>query len=383
MNPLLSAISPSVIRAINDRKRPDAIDLGMGQPLLPPDMGPLRQALDWVERNGCPYSQNSGFPELRAAIAEHFRYPGLDTSDSAIVTIGSQEALYLAIKALLDPSSDEALVVGPCFPAYAKLCTLEGAAVREVQLDAATGFAADAERVLSAVGPQTRLILLASPNNPTARIWPEAELARLASGLLRSPKPIYLLVDEVYRDLYYTAAPPVSAARFYPRTLVASSLSKSCALTGLRLGWLLVPAEARAAILKVHQLVVSCAGTLAQRAALAIFAQPDRLAAHRPHYIAQQRRLCATLDELGIDYIRPEGTFYCLARLHGPWAADSMQFTLTLLERHNVVVIPGSAFGIEGFIRLSFVAPPEELSTGLARIAELLSSPNQAAVNRV
>src|SRR4051812_35063750 len=103
MNQLLESIPPSVIRAINDRKRPGAIDLGMGEPILRPDMGPLHKAMAWVDENGCPYSPNAGFPELRRAIAEHFRYPGLDRSDSALVTIGSQEALYAAVKALLNP----------------------------------------------------------------------------------------------------------------------------------------------------------------------------------------------------------------------------------------------------------------------------------------
>lgn len=383
MNPLFKGIAPSVIRAINDRKRPGALDLGMGQPLLKPDMGPLRQALGWVEENGCPYSPNAGLPELRRAIAEHFRYPGLDTADAALVTIGSQEALYLAVKGLLDPTQDQALAIGPTFPAYAKICEMEGVRCDEVLLDPATGFAADAERVLAAVGPKTRLVFLATPNNPTARIWPEEELIKLGQGLLERSKAagstIYLLADEVYRELYYTPAPPPAAARFYPHTLVAGSLSKNCALTGLRLGWLLVPAEARSALYKAHQLVVSCADTIAQRAALTIFEQPERLLAHRPHYVAQQQALCRILDELGLEYVRPEGAFYCLLRLPegSPWAGRSMDFAMALLEQENVVVIPGSAFAIEGWLRISYVAPPEVLAAGLAKVAGLLSSRNR------
>lgn len=378
MNPIFKGIAPSVIRAINDRKRPGAIDLGMGQPLLKPDMAPLRQALDWVAQNGCPYMPNAGDPALRQAIARHYRYPGLDTPESVVITIGSQEALYLAVKALLDPGRDEVLIIGPAFPAYAKICEMEGVAVREVMLDPQAGFAADAGRVLAAVGPRTRLVILATPNNPTGRIWPEEELIRLGQGLLErsSERTIYLLVDEVYRDLYYTPAPTPAAARFYPHTLVAGSLSKNCALTGLRLGWLMMPAETQAAIYKAHQLVVSCVDTIAQRAALAIFEQPERLGAHRPHYVAQQQALCQILDELGLAYLRPEGAFYCLLQLpaSSPWAGRSMDFAMTLLERENVVVIPGSAFEIEGWLRISYVAPPAELAVGLGKVSGLLSS---------
>jgi aspartate/methionine/tyrosine aminotransferase len=376
MNPLLKNIAPSAIRAINDRKRPGAIDLGLGEPLLKPDMAPLENAMAWVAQNGCPYSPNAGFAELRSAVAEHFRYPGLDTAEAALITIGSQEALYVAIKALLDPATDDALVVGPAFPAYAKLCHMEGVAVSEVMLDPARDFAPDAERVLAAVTPRTRLIVIGTPNNPTARIWPESELLRLSEGLLRKKQPPYLLVDEVYRDLYYTQTPPPSAARFYPRTLVVGSLSKSCALTGLRLGWLLMPAEVQSPIYKVHQLAVSCAGTLAQRAALAIFAEPSRLTSHRAHYVAQQAEVCAVLEQLGLSYIRPEGSFYCLVRLRGAFARDSMKLTMTLLEQDNVVVIPGSVFGdaSEGFVRITFTAPVPTIAAGLQRLAALLSA---------
>ena len=108
----------------------------MGQPQLHPDMAPLEAALKCgIREHGCPYSQNAGFVELRAAIAQHFAYPGLRSPEQVCITIGSQEALYLPIKALLDPSLHEALVVTPTFPAYQKLCHIEGIRVVEVQLD--------------------------------------------------------------------------------------------------------------------------------------------------------------------------------------------------------------------------------------------------------
>lgn len=374
MNSRVLGLAPSLIRAIHDRKRPDAIDLGMGQPTLHPDLGPLEEALAWVRQNGCPYSPNAGFSELRSAIASHFHYPGLDTADQALITIGSTEALYLAVKGLLDQEAgDELLVVGPTFPAYQKMGYLEGLPTREVMLDASSDFAPSADRVLAALSPKTRLLALASPCNPTGRIWPEAELARLADGLLHAPQPIFVLWDEVYRDLYYTPAPPPSMARFYPRTLVAGSLSKSCALTGLRLGWLLAPSEAFAPVYKVHQLTISCAETLAQRAALAIFRRPALLSAHRPHYLAQQSALCQAADELGLSLLRPEGTFYALLRLPERWAKDSYGCAMALLDRENVVTIPGSAFGAEGFLRLTFVAPIDQVRDALSRIAEFLA----------
>lgn len=375
MNARVLGLAPSLIRAIHDRKRPDAIDLGMGQPTLLPDMAPLEEAMAWVRKNGCPYSPNAGFADLRSAIAGHFHYPGLDTADQALITVGSTEALYLAVKGLLDlDAQDELLVVGPTFPAYQKMGYMEGLPTREVILDPAQDFAPSADRVLAALSPKTRLLALASPCNPTGRIWPESELVRLANGLLHAPQPIFVLWDEVYRDLYYTPTPPPSLARFYPRTLVAGSLSKSCALTGLRLGWLLAPSEVFAAVYKVHQLAISCAETLAQRAALAIFREPELLSAHRAHYQAQQLALCEAAAELGLPLLRPEGTFYALLRLPPRWAQDSYGCAMGLLDQKNVVTVPGSAFGAEGFLRLTFVAPIDSVRTALSRIAEFLAT---------
>lgn len=372
MNRLVETIPPSAIRAINDRKRADAIDLGLGQPLLGPAMEPLQAALSWVAQHGCPYSPNAGFPELREAIAQHFGYPGLDSADSVCVTVGSQQALYLPIKSLIDPTQHEALVITPTFPAYQKLCHLEGVPVREVALDPKTGFAPDAQAVLRAVTERTRLVALASPCNPTGRVWPESELRALCRGLLALPNPPYLLSDEVYAELYFGAERPASPAHFYPHTLVASSLSKSCALTGLRLGWILGPQAAMKVMWKAHQFVVSCVDTIAQRAALEIFANPAILGQHRPHYVAQREVLLSALRQQGLSAVEPEGSFYCLIRLPEPWTQRSMDAALHIMETENVVTIPSSVFGVEGFLRVTFVAEPSRIEEGVRRIRRAL-----------
>lgn len=373
MNRLVETIPPSAIRLINDRKRADSIDLGMGQPLLRPEMAPLEAALAWVREHGCPYSPNAGFTELRAAIAQHFAYPGLQSPESVCVTIGSQEALYLPIKSLLDPSQHEAVVVTPTFPAYQKLCHIEGVTVREVRLDPKTGFAPDADAVLRAIDERTRLVALASPCNPTGRVWPESELRTLCEGLLARPNPPYLLSDEVYAELYFTEDRPPSPAHFYPHTIVASSLSKSCALTGLRLGWIMAPLEAAQVMWKAHQFVVSCADTIAQRAAIEIFRNPAILQQHRPHYLAQRQALLDALAAYGLSAVVPEGSFYCLIRLPDSWAHRSMDAAIQIMENENVVTIPSSIFGVEGFLRVTFVAPPEKLREGIRRIRRALS----------
>src|SRR5215217_4248996 len=132
MNPRLAGIAPSLIRAINARKRDGDIDLCMGEPTLRPDIAPFEAALDVVRREGLPYTPNAGLPELRELIARYHAFPGLAAAANVCVTIGSEEALYLAIKTVLDPARDEALIVEPSYLAYPKLCALEGIRHRAV-----------------------------------------------------------------------------------------------------------------------------------------------------------------------------------------------------------------------------------------------------------
>jgi aspartate/methionine/tyrosine aminotransferase len=378
LNPALARIPPSLIRTLSARKRADDVDLGLGEPTLRPDTAPFEAALAWVRENGCPYSPNAGFPELRAAIARYLGGSGPAPEraprygpDNVCVTVGSEEALYLAIKSVVDPRADEVLIVEPCYLAYPKLCMLEGIRHRMVALSPEDGFRPSAARVLAALRPDTRLVVVNSPGNPTGRIWPDAELRALAAGLGERDRPVYLLADEVYRELFYTARPPASAADFHPYTLVAGSLSKSNALTGLRLGWLAGPAEVIAAATKVHQFVNTAADTFAQRVAIELLRDPASLAAHRPAYLARREVLLGEAAALGLELIPPEGAFYALLRLPPALAADSLGAAERLLDERRVVAVPGRAFGAsgEGWLRISWVAAEDRLAEGLRRIA--------------
>ncbi|HEY9898915.1 MAG TPA: pyridoxal phosphate-dependent aminotransferase, partial [Pantanalinema sp.] len=244
---------------------------------------------------------------------------------------------------------------------------------RTVTLDSATGFAPSAATVLAALGPNTRMIVLSSPCNPTGRIWSAHELRALAEGLLNRPgAPVWVLSDEVYRELYYTPESPVSIAQLYPHALVANSLSKSNALTGLRLGWLLAPSHVMPAIVKVHQFITTAASTFSQVVAGEVFRTPGMLGAHRPHYAALRETLVQHLSAAGLDFVPPEGAFYCLVRLPEPFAADSIKTAYMLLDDFNVVFTPGKAFGAEGWLRLSWVSQPAVLAEGIARLGAAL-----------
>jgi aspartate/methionine/tyrosine aminotransferase len=372
MNPMVAGIAPSLIRQLNARKKPGDVDLGMGEPTLKPEARFFEAATERVRQEGCPYSSNAGYADLRSAVAAYHGFPGRGGAEHVVMTVGSEEALYLAIKAVLDPARDEALIVEPCYLAYPKLCALEGIRHRTVPLPAADGFAPSAARVLAAMGAATRMIILNSPNNPTGRIWPAAELRALADGLAARPgPPVWVLSDEVYRELYFTPQRPASIGEMWPYALVAGSLSKSNALTGLRLGWLVGDAKAVAAATKVHQLVNTAASTFSQMVAREVFADSANLSAHRAHYAERLELVEGLMREHRIGWVRPEGAFYCMVRLPMALEHDSLAAAEALLDRHHVVATPGRAFGDsgEGWLRLSWVAEPADLRTGTERIA--------------
>jgi len=371
VNPRLAAIPPSIIRALHSRKRSGDIDLGLGEPTLRPDSAPFEAALDWVRAHGCPYTPNAGDAELRERISG---YHGSGDAERVCVTVGSEEALYLAIKALLDPAQDEALIVSPAYLAYEKICAMEGIHARTADLDPEDGFAPSADRVLAALGPRTRMVVLSSPCNPTGRVWPAAELEALASGLRSrsADGPIWLLADEVYRELYYGdgAESAPSAAGLYEHAVVASSLSKSHSLTGLRLGWLYGPREAVALATRAHQLVNTAASTFSQRVAIGIM-QGAGPGAHRGVYLRRRDLLLELLRDHGLHAAAPEGAFYCMLRLPAALADDSLAVSTALLEESRVVTVPGVAFGTagEGWIRISWCGEEESLEEGMGRIA--------------
>jgi aminotransferase len=378
VNPAIARIEPSLIRAIHERKRPGDIDLGLGEPTVLPDLEAFADALEWTRLNGSRYAPNAGFADLRELLAAYLARSdwaaGPLSSRNVCVTVGSEEALYLAIKTVVDPARHEVLIVEPSYLAYAKICVLENVRYRAVALDGDEAFRPDASRVLAEMRPDTRLVILNSPSNPTGRVWPAEELRALASGLAISGRDdVYVLSDEVYREIHFGASPPASIATWHAASLVAGSLSKSNALTGLRLGWIAGPDDVIAAATKVHQFVNTGTSAFAQRVAVHLLSR-ERLGDHLPIYTAARKRLIAAASRAGLDLIPPEGTFYGLIRLPPALASESMAVAERLLNETRVATVPGRAFGAsgEGWLRISWVAPIDSVEEGLKRIGDWL-----------
>lgn len=372
MNPAIAAVPGSQIRALNARKTASTIDLGLGQPTLRPGVEQFERATAWVAEHGCGYSLTLGDVDLRERIAGHYGYPWLASRENVCVTTGSQEALYVTLKTMLDPALDELLIVEPAFLVYGKIARVEGIAARTVALDPAEGFAFDAQRILAALAPRTRMIVICSPCNPTGRTISREAVETISRALLERPgPPVWVLHDEIYRELSY-AHDEGYFARRYPHTISINSLSKSNALTGLRLGWVMAPAEAIGEISKMHGWATSCASTFAQRVAHDVFVR-EALGEHRAWYAKQRDGALEAARAAGLEVVAPDGAFYLFANV----GEASMPFAERLLAEHDVVAIPGAIFGETGatWLRTSFVAPLERVCEGLRRIRAAMATP--------
>ncbi len=369
MNPRVGQISISLIRDIAAKRKPSSIDLGLGEPSLLPNRAHFEDAMKYVAKNGIRYTLNAGDPNLREAIAKRYAYPNMDAAENVCITTGSQEATYAVIKTMLDPAKDELLVVEPAFPSYAKMAALEGVAARSVAMEEAEDFAFDAQRILRALTPATRMIVICSPCNPTGRVIHRGQASALSQALLaRGGEPVWVLHDEIYREQTYIADAGYFA-QHYPYTIVTNSVSKSNALTGLRLGWAIAPREVAPSLVKVHAWLTSCADAFAQRVALHIFTTPGAITEHSNWYAQRRDEVVQVLKESSLRYIAPEGSFYACVRLAD--GADSHRVALALAEQQDVICIPGVAFGssFTSWLRLTWVGDLQSVREGLRRIA--------------
>jgi aspartate aminotransferase len=365
----LRGIEKSVIRQVFDRARPGSINLGLGEPDLPtPDV--IRKAALRViaeEQNG--YTAHAGLPVLREKIAGDYPYLNKNT-DRVVVTAGSQEALYLALLAIVD-EGDEVLLPNPGFVAYPTIVRMAGGTPTYYQLAAANDFAFNADSFRDALTARTKVVVCISPSNPTGQMLSNADLAAIADAL--RVHGAWLISDEIYRELYYGDRPE-SASSFYERTIVISGLSKSMSMTGWRLGWITGDEAVIKAALVLHGYVTTCASTISQKAALAAWTDEaaEARAGFRKIFAERRQHVLRLIEtELNLRAVAPEGAFYTMldVRRYG----TSMQVADAFLEE-GVITVPGSAFGSEGngYLRVSFCADLNVLSEGVKRMQHAL-----------
>jgi aspartate/methionine/tyrosine aminotransferase len=366
-------LAPSIIRQMSGRRRPTSVDMSIGEPAIAPEPDLLDRAIQTLRSGPQGYTENAGMAALREAIAHHYALEGRDRVENVIVTVGSEEAVFLSMLSVLDPG-EEVLIPEPGYPAYRGIANLIGAVPVTYPIDRSTGLIARAETIARLVTPKTRALVLNGPSNPFGTIDDANELEKLAR--LAESHGITVLSDEIYRDLVYVRGEPPSIARMTRASIFVSGLSKSCSMTGLRLGFLIAGEKLVKHATLAHQLTVTCAARLAQLAALEVFKEPRRLRAHLPYYEACRAAVREAEPLLPKDapLLLGGGAFYAILDVSAYANGDPLGLALELLEKEDVVVVPGVAFGPSGtwFWRLSYAAGPETSREGITRIGRFL-----------
>lgn len=357
------------------------IDLGVGEPDFPTPEHIKDAAKRALDENFTKYTSTTGILPLRQAICDYTNSNfGSDyTPEQCCVTVGGKQAIFSAVMALVNPG-DDVLLEKPCWVSFPEIVNFaEG---RKVFIDTeATDFHLTAEMVKSAITPKSKLIIINSPSNPTGRVIDPAEFKKIVE--LCVERGLWVISDECYLQFVYPPHRVNSAAALPPelrsRVLIAGSLSKTYAMTGWRVGFTLGPKEWVTEVLKIQSQSATMAASIAQKAAIAALNESQQPVAEM---LAEYRRraewFVPALNEItGIECSRPEGAFYAFPNIKGLMRncgfATSKETADELLHKYGVVGTAGSAFGAEGYIRLSYANSMEALQEAVTRIRQMVA----------
>lgn len=372
------AIPPSPIRKFFDLiiGRDDIISLGVGEPDFPTPWCMREEAYYHLEQGHTSYTSNWGLLELREAIAGYLRSYGMeyDPKDEILITVGVSEGIDSVLRTILNPG-DEILVSEPCYVSYQPLAELCGAKL--VRLDtSADGFIPTAERIREKLTPASKVLMICSPNNPTGRMIPAAELEKIAA--LVQEHDLWVLSDEVYCELVYDGRRHVSIGSFpgmKRHTVVLNGFSKAFAMTGWRIGFTAADRELVHEMHKLHQYSTICAPIMSQYAALEGLrhgaAEVEKM---RLSYQQRRNLMMKGFAEMGLPVTEPEGAFYIFPDIRCT-GLSSEKFAEKLIREYKVAVVPGTAFGAcgEGFVRCCYATEIGKLKEALRRMALMLA----------
>lgn len=388
LSQLASSVQPSATLAAGAKARElrakgvTVYDFSLGEP----DMNTPAHICAAAERAAATghthYTPAAGTAEVRKAIAAWYgRTHGLSVGpENVIVSNGAKHSIHNTLAATVGPG-DEVIIPTPYWVSYSDLVQMVGAKPVLVNGAFETGFKITPAQLRAAVTPRTRLLMLNSPNNPTGATYSRAELEGLVDALADTDAAI--LSDEIYEQLTYEAHKPTCVATLRPwlrdRVVTVSGASKSYAMTGWRMGWAVAPAAVVKAMDNIQSQETSCPSSVSQAALVAALGGPqDCVAEMRAEFAVRRQMVSDRLARLpGVRYAPPDGAFYAFFGVESLFGrkgvADSAGFCAAALEQAHVNLVPGSAFGCEGFVRMSFACSRETIAAGLDALERWLA----------
>ena len=375
-------VPPSAIRRFFDlasEMKGKVISLSIGEPdfVTPWD---IREAgIDSIVDGSTHYSPNSGYTKSKEAICEYLkRRYGVtyDPNGEVLITVGGSEGLDLAARALINPG-DEVIIVEPCFVAYKATVLFAHGVPVTVETKPENSYKLLPEELEAAITDKTKYLILGYPSNPTGAVMTLEDLAKIRDVLLSHPD-IIVISDELYCELNYIDGKPASLTQFSEladRVVMINGFSKSYAMTGFRIGYVVGPKDLIAPMTKIHQYCIMCSPSMAQFAIIeAALNGDEHVDEMRKEYNRRRRVVLQGLKDAGLDCFEPFGAFYAFPSIKST-GLSSNEFCERFLMEKGVAIVPGNAFGEcgEGFVRISYAASLENIKEAMRRLAEFTS----------
>jgi len=357
----------------------NVFDFTLGNPILEPPkefFDALAELSRLREEGIHRYMPNAGIPAVREAIARRLSgdgvFPGI-SANHVVMSVGAGGGLNVALKALLNPG-DQVVILAPYFVEYMFYIRNHGGEPLVVETKA--DFDLDPQALAAALGPKVKAVIINSPNNPSGRLYPRSSLDAFCRVLAAKEKefgrPIYVLSDEPYRELVYGKGAPPSPAALHPNSLMIYSWSKSLSVPGERIGYVAVnpKADTPGALADALNFTTRILGFVNAPASMQwIVAKLLAVTIDVDWYRARRDRLVAAVQEMGLDLVPPEGTFYLFPRSPDP---DDVAFVNRALEE-RVLLVPGSGFGRKGFFRICYCVDDATIEGGIKALRRVLA----------
>ncbi|MCI8706413.1 MAG: aminotransferase class I/II-fold pyridoxal phosphate-dependent enzyme [Lachnospiraceae bacterium] len=357
----------------------DVISLGVGEPDFDTPWHIRDEGIFSLEKGRTAYTSNAGLKELKIEISKYLerRFSvSYDYDTEMMITVGGSEAIDLAMRAMLDPG-DEVLVPQPSYVSYTPCALLANGVPVVINLKEENEFRLTAEELEASITPNTKLLVLPFPNNPTGAVMERKDLEAIAEVVEKHD--LFVLSDEIYAELTYLEGQDHVTIASLPgmreRTVLINGFSKSYSMTGWRLGYACAPKEILEQMLKIHQYAIMCAPTTSQYAAVEAVRNGDGdVAGMREEYNGRRRYLMHRFREMGLKCFEPFGAFYAFPCIQ-EFGMTSEEFATRMLQEEKVVVVPGTAFGDcgEGFLRISYAYSLDSLKEALDRMEAFLT----------
>jgi aminotransferase len=374
----IAEIPLSGIRQIMEYAKgiPDIIYLNIGEPDFVTPQHIKDAAKKALDEGYTHYSPIWGFPELREAVADKLRTEqgiDLNAETEVLITAGAQPAFFATCQAILEPG-DEVIVHDPFYSSYDVTLRVVGAKIIRVPLKEERDFTLDPEEVKEKISRKTKAIVLISPNNPTGSILGKDTLRAISE--IAEDYDLFVISDEIYEKILYDGEKHISIASFdgmKERTIIINSFSKTYAMTGWRVGFVVASKEVMKHIAKVHHTMNVCASAISQKAALAALKGPqDCVKEMVSEYEKRRNEIFHLANEIrGFKCRKPKGAFYIFPSFQLR-NMSSMELAKYLITEAKVVTVPGSSFGEsgEGHLRISYATSIEKIRIGMSRIKE-------------